>query len=51
MNKDSAQDRRKNGELKESHFERFICMHLQMYFTAFTANVKRIVRLEELAME
>ena len=24
---------------------------VEMYFTAFTANVKRIVRLEELAME
>mgnify|MGYP000923586506 CR=1 FL=1 len=47
----------KNGELKEAHGLRkadsrgLFAMHLQMYFTAFTANVKRIVRLEELAME
>ena len=44
----------KNGELKEAHGLRkadsrgLFAMHLQMYFTAFTANVKRIVRLEEL---
>ena len=47
----------KSGELKEAHGLRkadsrgLFAMHLQMYFTAFTANVKRIVRLEELAME
>lgn len=47
----------KNGELKEAHGLRradsrgLFAMHLQMYFTAFTANIKRIVRLEELAME
>lgn len=47
----------KNGELKEAHGLRkadsrgLFAMHLQMYFTAFTAIVKRIVRLEELAME
>ena len=47
----------KNGELKEAHGLRkadargLFAMHLQMYFTAFAANVKRIVRLEELAME
>lgn len=46
----------KNGELKEAHGLRradsrgLFAMHLQMYFTAFSANVKRIVRLEELAM-
>ena len=56
-NEDSAQDRRKEWRIKgssrfaQSRFERSIAMHLQMYFTAFTANVKRIVRLEELAME
>ena len=47
----------KNGELKEAHGLRkadsrgLFAMHLQMYFTAFTANIKRIVRLEGLAME
>lgn len=47
----------KNGELKEAHGLRradsrgLFAMCLQMYFTAFTVNVKRIVRLEELAME
>ena len=47
----------KNGELKEAHGLRradsrgLFAMHLQMYFTAFTANIKRIVRLEELAKE
>lgn len=47
----------KNGELKEAHGLRradsrgLFAMHLQMYFTAFTANIKRIVKLEELAME
>lgn len=47
----------KNGELKEAHGLRradsrgLVAMYLQMYFTAFTANVKRIIRLEELAME
>ncbi len=46
----------KNGELKEAHGLRradsrgLFAMHLQMYFTAFTANVKRIVRLQELVM-
>ena len=46
----------KNGELKEAHGLRradsrgLFAMHLQMYFTAFSANVKRIVRLEELSM-
>ncbi|WP_286438614.1 transposase, partial [Bacteroides acidifaciens] len=46
----------KNGELKEAHGLRkadsrgLFAMHLQMYFTAFTANIKRIVRLKELAM-
>ena len=46
----------KNGELKEAHGLRkadsrgLFAMHLQMYFTAFTANVKRIVRLEELSL-
>lgn len=47
----------KNGELKEAHGLRradsrgLFAMHIQMYFTAFTANVKRIVRLRELSME
>lgn len=47
----------KNGKLKEAHGLRradsrgLFAMHLQMYFTAFTVNVKRIVRLKELAME
>ena len=47
----------KNGELKEAHGLRradsrgLFAMCLQTYFTAFTANVKRIVRLEELTME
>lgn len=47
----------KNGELKEAHGLRradsrgLFAMHLQMYFTAFAANIKRIVKLEELAME
>ena len=47
----------KNGELKEAHGLRradsrgLFAMRLQMYFTAFTANVKRIVKLKELAME
>lgn len=46
----------KNGELKEAHGLRradsrgLFAMKLQMYFTAFTANVKRIVTMEELAM-
>lgn len=46
----------KNGELKEAHGLRradsrgLFAMRLQMYFTAFTANVKRIVKLEEYAM-
>lgn len=50
----------KNGELKEFHGLRradsrgLFAMCIQTYFTAFTAftaNVKRIVKLEELAME
>ena len=47
----------KNGELKEAHGLRradsrgLFAMKLQMYFTAFTANVKRIITMEELAME
>lgn len=47
----------KNGELKEAHGLRradsrgLFAMHLQMYFTAFAANIKRIVRLQEFAME
>jgi len=46
----------KNGELKEANGLRradsrgLSAMHLQMYFTAFAANVKRIARLQELAM-
>lgn len=46
----------KNGELKEAHGLRradsrgLFAMRLQTYFTAFAANVKRIVKLEELAM-
>ena len=46
----------KNGELKEAHGLRradsrgLFAMQIQMYFTAFTANVKRIVKLKELAM-
>ena len=46
----------KNGELKEAHGLRradsrgLFAMKLQMYFTAFTANVKRIVTMEEHAM-
>lgn len=46
----------KNGELKEAHGLRradsrgLFAMCLQMYFTAFTANVKRIVKLKEHAM-
>ncbi|WP_461810015.1 hypothetical protein [Faecalimonas sp.] len=47
----------KNGDLKEAiglcraDSRGLFAMHLQMYFTAFTANVKRIVRLKEMAME
>ena len=47
----------KNGELKEAHGLRradsrgLFAMHLQMYFTSFAVNVKRIVRLAELARE
>lgn len=43
----------KNGELKEAHGLRravsrgLFAMELQMYFTAFVANVKRITRLAE----
>lgn len=46
----------KNGELKEAHGLRradsrgLFAMSLQMYFTAFTANIKRIVKLKEQAM-
>ena len=46
----------KKGELKEAHGLRradsreLFAMKLQMYFTVFTANVKRIVTLEEPAM-
>lgn len=46
----------KNGELKEAHGLRradsrgLFAMCLQMYFTAFAANVKRIVKLKEHAM-
>lgn len=46
----------KNEELKEAHGLRradsrgLFAMSLQMYFTVFTANVKRIVKLEEYAM-
>ncbi len=41
----------KNGELKEAHGLRradstgLFAMQLQMYFTAFTANIKRITKL------
>ena len=44
----------KNAELKQAHglekadSKGVIAMRLQSYFTAFTANVKRIVRLLEL---
>ena len=47
----------KNGELKEAHGLRradsrgLFAMQIQMYFTAFVANVKRILKLKELAME
>ncbi len=43
----------KNGELKEAHGLRradsrgLVAMELQMYFTAFVANVKRITKLAE----
>ena len=43
----------KNGELKEAHGLRradskgLFAMELQMYFTAFAANIKRITRLAE----
>ncbi len=43
----------KNGELKETHGLRradsrgLFAMELQMYFTAFVANIKRITRLAE----
>lgn len=46
----------KNGELKEAHglrrsdFRGLFAMSLQMYFTAFTVNIKRIVKLKEHAM-
>ncbi len=47
----------KNGELKEAHGLRradsrgLFAMELQMYFTAFVANSKRIMRLTELATQ
>ena len=47
----------KNGELKEAHGLRradsrgLFGMELQMYFTAFVANSKRIMRLTELATQ
>lgn len=43
----------KNGELKEAHGLRraestgLFAMELQMYFTAFAVNIKRITRLAE----
>ena len=43
----------KNGELKEAHGLRradstgLFAMELQMYFTAFVANIKRITRLAD----
>lgn len=46
----------KNGELKEAHGLRradsrgLFAMSLQMYFTAFTVNIKRIVKLKEQVM-
>ena len=46
----------KNGELKESHGLRradsrgLFAMSLQMYFTAFAVNIKRIVKMKEHAM-
>lgn len=47
----------KNGELKEAHGLRradsigLSAMELQMYFTTFVANSKRIMRLAELATQ
>ena len=47
----------KNGELKEAHGLRradsrgLFAMELQMYITAFVANVKRITRLTEPVMQ
>lgn len=47
----------KNGELKETHGLRradsreLFAMELQMYITAFVANVKRITRLTELVIQ
>lgn len=47
----------KNGELKEAHGLRradstgLFAMELQMYFTAFAANVKRIMKLSELVVQ
>ena len=47
----------KNGELKEAHGLRradstgLFAMKLQMYFTAFAANVKRIMKLSELVAQ
>ena len=46
----------KNGELKEAHGLRradsrgLFAMSLQMYFTAFAVNIKRIVKMKEHAM-
>jgi IS5 family transposase len=45
----------KNAELKQSHglgrckYNNLLGMKLQMYFTAFVANVKRIVKLSEIS--
>ena len=47
----------KNGEIKEAHGLRredsrgLFAMELQMYITAFVANVKRITRLTESVMQ
>ena len=46
----------KNGKLKEAHGLRKVdsrglfAMSLQMYFTAFAVNIKRIVKMKENAM-
>lgn len=46
----------KNGEFKKAHglhraeSRGLFAMRLQMYFTAFTANVKRIVKMQEIAI-
>lgn len=53
---ESAECKEKNGELKKAHglhraeSRGLFAMRLQMYFTAFTANVKRIVKMQEIAM-